>query len=74
MFDIEMTDTYGGEANYCWVVRDTIKAKTMSGALRAFKRKHGIKARTRKEYSSVEYGRYKVVNHNVCIFVSWGEQ
>jgi hypothetical protein len=71
MFDIEMTDTFGGDANYCWVVRDTIKAKTMSGALRAFKRKRGITARTRKEYDIGEMRRYKIANANVCIFVMW---
>jgi len=25
-FDIELTDTFGGEANYCWVRRATLKA------------------------------------------------
>jgi hypothetical protein len=73
MFDIEMTDTFGGEANYCWVVRDTIKATTMSGALRVFKRKHGV-GRTRKEYDFGDMRRYKIANANVCIFVSWGER
>jgi len=24
MFDLEITDTFGGEANYCWVVREKI--------------------------------------------------
>lgn len=23
-YDLEITDTFGGEANYCWVYRDTI--------------------------------------------------
>lgn len=25
-FDVELTDTFGGEANYCWVRRETIEA------------------------------------------------
>jgi hypothetical protein len=24
MFDLEITDTFGGEANYCWVKREKI--------------------------------------------------
>ncbi len=30
---IEMTDTFGGEANYCWVNRFTCEAKSMKAAL-----------------------------------------
>lgn len=25
--DIEVTDTFGGEANYCWVIRKTIQVR-----------------------------------------------
>ena len=28
MYDIEVTDTFGGEANYCWVRRGTTKGRT----------------------------------------------
>ena len=31
---IEMTDTYGGEANYCWVNRFIVSASTPRGAMR----------------------------------------
>lgn len=24
VYDVELTDTFGGEANYCWVVRETL--------------------------------------------------
>lgn len=70
MFTVEMTDTFAGEANYCWVVRETINAKTMSGALRVFKRKHCV-GRTRKQWDCGDARRYKVTRANVCIFVSW---
>ena len=31
---IEMTDTFGGEANYCWVNRFIVSASTPRGAMR----------------------------------------
>jgi hypothetical protein len=31
-YKIEVTDTFGGEANYCWVSRYTVKAKSIRGA------------------------------------------
>lgn len=27
-WDVEVTDTFGGEANYCWVKRETIYANS----------------------------------------------
>ena len=34
-FFVEMTDTYGGEANYCWVKRFIIKSVSMRGAVQS---------------------------------------
>lgn len=31
---IEMTDTFGGDANYCWVNRFIVSASTPRGAMR----------------------------------------
>ena len=31
---IEMTDTFGGEANYCWFNRFLVSASTPRGAMR----------------------------------------
>lgn len=41
MYHIEVTDTYGGEANYCWVKRGTTRAKSRRGLVRAAKRLAG---------------------------------
>jgi len=41
MYRIEVTDTFAGEANYCWVKRGTTKAKTRRGIIRAVKRAAG---------------------------------
>lgn len=40
-FDLEVTDTFAGEANYCWVKRGTTKAKSRRGVIRALKRLAG---------------------------------
>lgn len=41
MHDIEVTDTFGGEANYCWVKRGKTRAKTRRGKIAAAKRLAG---------------------------------
>jgi len=46
MIKIEMTDTFGGEANYSWIIRaDDEKSFTLSQALRRFKRNERITAK-----------------------------
>lgn len=51
MFEWEVTDTFGGEANYCWVKRGT--AKTWLGAVRACRKYMGLSGK----YAQVEnYG------------------
>jgi len=37
MWKIEVTDTFGGEANYCWVKRGKTKANTRRGIIEAVK-------------------------------------
>lgn len=41
MFKFEVTDTFGGEANYCWVRRYTTRATTRAGLMRAIKKATG---------------------------------
>lgn len=40
-FRLEVTDTFGGEANYCWVKRGTTDATSRRGVIRALKRLAG---------------------------------
>ena len=42
LFFIEVTDCYGGEANYSWVTRHVIRAKSARGAIGALARRSGI--------------------------------
>jgi hypothetical protein len=37
MYNIEITDTFGGESNYSWVKRGTTTAKTRRGIIKAVK-------------------------------------
>jgi len=41
----EMTDTFGGELNYCWVHRFQIEAKSLRGALQKLSRETGFNFR-----------------------------
>ena len=40
-FNLEVTDTFGGEPNYCWVKRGTTKATSRRGVIGAVKRLAG---------------------------------
>ena len=42
LFYIEVTDTFGGEANYSWVTRHVIRAKSERGAIAALARRSGL--------------------------------
>lgn len=54
MHEIEVTDTFGGEANYCWVKRGKTRAKTRRGKIAAAKRLAGWNGWCR--VNVVEYG------------------
>jgi len=51
-YDIEMTDTFAGEANYCWVKRDEIDAPARISRLALVRRAkalmglNGVRCRT----------------------------
>lgn len=45
LFFIEITDVYGGEANYSWVTRHIIKAKSKLGAINKLSRRSGLRWR-----------------------------
>ena len=62
---IEMTDTFGGEANYCWVHRFIVSASSPRGAMRR------VCARTGDSVRSVGCDRWDAVGACVCYFVEW---
>lgn len=73
IFDIEYTDTFGGEANYCWVDRYTIRVDSDSrgAVMRAAKKAAGlagVRGRT------VEYGDmfdFRPYRSATVLFVTW---
>ena len=67
-WNIEVTDTYGGEANYCWVRRYTIEANSERGAICKLARQHG--AGWRKEWFDGETSRYNLQNACICLFIT----
>lgn len=46
-YSIEVTDTFGGEANYCWVRRGTTQATSRRGQIEAAKRVAGWACRVK---------------------------
>ena len=62
---IEMTDTFGGEANYCWVNRFLVSASSPRGAMRR------VCARTGDSVRDVGCDRWDSTRGCVCYFVEW---
>ena len=69
LYFIEVTDTYGGEANYSWVRRYLVSATSFRGAISKLAREYG--AGWKFEYSIDEMVRYNRVGCAVCCFVEW---
>lgn len=53
-FYFEMTDTFGGELNYCWLRRFIIKANTLKGALTKLSKETGFNFRNNGNYWKVK--------------------
>ena len=64
-FFIEMTDTFDDEANYCWVKRFTVDAKSFKGAVQKFASHVGNGWKI--NFDSGDMKRYD--NGVVCIFI-----
>ena len=67
LFFVEITDTFGGEANYSWVTRHIIRAKSERGAINALSRRSGM------NWHSVGCDRYDSKSGATCAFVQWYE-
>lgn len=68
LFYIEITDTFGGDANYSWVTRHAIYAKSERGAMCKIARNSGLN--WRKNYGG-EVTRYDSKSGATCAFVEW---
>lgn len=66
-FYIEITDTYGGEANYSWVTRHIIKASSILGAVKKLSMRSGIRWRCANNYG--DQRRYDSKSGATCFFI-----
>lgn len=67
IFYVEVTDTYGGEANYSWVRRYKVHANTMRGAMLKVSRQLGV--RTKRVMDFEDCSRYDFLGATICAFV-----
>ena len=65
LFFVEITDTFGGEANYSWVTRHVIKAKSFRGCANALSRRSGL------NWRSVGCDRYDSKSGATCAFIDY---
>jgi len=73
-FFFELTDTFGGDANYSWVSRFKVTAKTGLGALRKVTKEIGLQG-SLKRVMSGELSRWDVQGSAMCLFCSdWNEE
>lgn len=66
-FFVEVTDTFGGEANYSWVTRHKVTAKTMRGAMIKVNRDCGLGFRKVGDYGDLR--RYDSATGATCAFI-----
>ena len=67
-YNIEVTDTFGDEANYSWVRRYTYKARSFRGAINQLAKQHG--AGWRKLYDCGDMAQYKLTGACIVCFVT----
>jgi len=65
---VEVTDTFGGEANYAWVHRFRVLASTERGAMRKVATRFGYGGTT-KDYDTGDIQRWVWKNACLCAFV-----
>ena len=72
----EWTDTYGGDANYSWVKRATIKAEGGTSDLALMRRAKaalglsGLRGRTYQHGDMIEFRPYRMC---CVLFVTWSD-
>lgn len=72
-FFVEVTDTFGGDANYSWVTRHKIKAKTIRGAIVRLNRDSGLGFH--KTLDCGDMVRYDSKSGATCAFIDpWDDE
>ena len=66
---VTITDTFGGEANYSWVTRHRITAKSVQGALQKLSKRSGL------HWHSVGMDRWDSESGATCCFIEdWDDE
>lgn len=68
-YTIEVTDTFGGEANYSWVKRYLVTANTQRGAILKLSRHYG--GEWRNAYHAGDISRYDMKGACICCFMEF---
>ena len=68
-YHIEVTDTFGGEANYCWRKQWLVRANSEQGAISKLGRREG--RGWRKAWDAGDFSRYNLQGAAVCAFVQY---
>ena len=66
-FFIEITDTFGSEANYSWVTRHKVKAKSIRGVVIRLNKDSGLGFHKVDDYG--DYVRYDSRSGATCAFI-----
>ena len=69
IFFVEVTDTFGGEANYTWVHRFKVHASTERGAMRKIERRLPYAGGVKKDWDTGDMERWVWRKACVCAFV-----
>lgn len=67
-FEIEVTDTFGGDANYSWVRRYSYTAKSFRGAIQKLAREYG--SGWRLQVYCGDYQQYNMSGACITCFVN----
>ena len=70
-FFVELTDTFGGEANYSWVRRYIVTASTMRGAVWKVSRYTNVSWHCAEDYGDQK--RYDSESGATCFFIGQEE-
>ena len=68
-YNIEITDLFGGQANYSWCDRITVKSKSMRGAITRASKHFGYKG-FRLDSWCGDFASYKLKGACIIAFVS----
>lgn len=76
MWALEYTDTFGGDANYSWIRRETMPSKegeTQRSIMRRAKAEMGLTGLKGETYNYGDFLQFKPRGYCTVLFVQWEE-